>query len=142
MFRTEVNIPTLWSRCSLTNPPMQMTRLIIPVIVALLVSGAAWAKELSGACVATSLTFGFPNEKGATTQGSTERFRFEAGNVFHQWEGREEYRYGPIAQLGTNPYQYTSGNMRFIFATDQKGYVIHGDKIGWKISNLDCAISR
>ena len=36
MFRTEVNIPTLWSRCSLTNPPMQMTRLIIPVIVALL----------------------------------------------------------------------------------------------------------
>ncbi len=38
MFRTEVNIPTLWSRCSLTNPPMQMTRLIIPALVALLVT--------------------------------------------------------------------------------------------------------
>ena len=113
-----------------------------PALIALLVSGPAWAKELSGDCIATSRTYGFPNVEGAKTQSSTEKYRFEAGSVFHQWEGREEYLYSPIVQLGTNPYQYTSRNMRFIFPDEKKGYVIHGDTVGWKVSNLDCAISR
>ena len=30
--------------------------------------------------------------------------------------------------------------MRFIFPDEKKGYVIYGDTVGWKVSNLDCAI--
>jgi len=120
----------------------RMTRLILIASVFMLVSGTASALELSGACVATSKTYGFPNGRGTKTQDSTERFRFDDGKLYHQWEGRKEYKYGPIVQNGTNPNQFTSGHMRFIFATDQKGYVIHGDQVGWKINNLDCAIAR
>ena len=120
-----------------------MTRLtlILPALVALLVSGPVWGKELSGACVATSLTYGFPGEEGSKTIGSTDKYRFEAGSVFHSWEGRKEYKYGPISQT-VYPNHYTSGLLRFVFTNDQDGYVVHTDNNGWKVINLTCAISR
>ena len=86
-------------------------------------------------------TRGGPGEEGSKTIGSTDKYRFEAGSVFHSWEGRKEYKYGPISQT-VYPNHYTSGLLRFVFTNDQDGYVVHTDNNGWKVINLTCAISR
>ena len=118
-----------------------MTRLIIPLIIVLVVGGPAWGASLNGACIGTALTSGFAGKPGGTVIETTDKYRFENGSVFHRFKGREEYRYGPVSQVkGAN--QWSSSHLRFISRNPQSGCVIHGDAIGWKVTNPDCSLTH
>lgn len=119
----------------------EMIRIIIGLVIVMSISSPAFANGLSGACMSKGITYGNPNKIGAKTQTSTDKYRFEDGKVFHSWEGRDEYEYGPVTET-QHPNSYTSGLMRFVFTSDQGGYATHADNIGWKVIHLDCAISR
>jgi hypothetical protein len=95
---------------------------------------------LSGACLGTKQIQALSNSKMMQEFGSTDKYRFEGGNVYHQHEGREEYLYNKVVTSPFNPNQYLSGHMRFVFNHKQSGYVVVADCVSWKIVYLECAL--
>jgi hypothetical protein len=70
---------------------------------------------------------------------STDKHFFEGGDVYHRYEGREEYLYNKFSVSSFNPNHFLSGHMLFILNNKQSGYVVVPDEISWKVTYLECA---
>ena len=70
---------------------------------------------------------------------STDKYRFEDGNVFHRHKGKEEYIYNKVMESPFSPNQFLSGHMQFVLNDKQSGYVVVADNISWKSVHLECA---
>jgi hypothetical protein len=116
-----------------------MTRLFTLLVVLITFSPAAYAMELNGVCLGTKQLSALANSKMLQERPSTDKYRFEGGDVYHRYEGREEYLYNKVIVSPFNPFQYLSGNMRFVLNNKQSGYVVVGDNYSWKIIYLECA---
>jgi hypothetical protein len=91
-------------------------------------------------CLGTRTIWGIANGAASpfTATDSTDIYRFtERGDLFHSWQGRDEYRYNSVLVL--EPGRYVSGHMTFLITDDQSsGYVVITDSGFWKVVYLHC----
>ena len=109
----------------------------------MLVGGAVNAPQLNGFCIGKKSVW---DPEAPTTKivywKSMEKYRFQDGKIFHQYDGRKEYKYNKIEVSPFNTNHFISGHMKFIFGNNSTAYVIVADEVTWKIIFLDCAVSR
>jgi hypothetical protein len=64
---------------------------------------------------------------------TTDKYRFKGGDVYHQYEGREEYLYNKVIVSPFNPNHFLLRHVLFILNNKQSGYVVVADEFSWKV---------
>ena len=91
------------------------------LLVLIIFSSGVYATDLNGVCLGTNQHAALANSKMLQEFPSTDKYRFEGGDVYHQYEGREEYLYNKVSVSPFNPNHFLSRHMRFILNNKQSG---------------------